>query len=317
MKTLETCSWLYWGKYHLNLPDKTNDGAIRGTICHLVFELLLGDKHKKHYNEVVHNSDLEASPALIRLVKKHLKKQDAFHEENYDMIKEMVLVGLKFDFYCEGSDLGEPELRFEIYNENPEYRIMGFIDKYAVYDEEERTVKIIDYKSSKQKFRGDDLTANIQGMMYSLAARHKWPDVKRRLINFMFLRFPRQPVQELEFSDAQLNGFEQHLASVYQVINNFNYEYAKSNFAKDNPKNSWLCGRGKWVCPHKNPYKYHVVLDKNERVVHTSYEDDFGELKKGQRIEERQYDGCPRFYSAANKKPDPFNMDDVEDPFDF
>lgn len=314
MKTLETCSWLYWGKYHLSLPDKTNDGAIRGTICHLVFELLLLDKHKKHYNEVIHNDDLEASPALIRLVNKHLRKQDAASEENYDMIKDMVLVGLKFDFYCEGSELGEPELRFEIYNEKPEYRIMGFIDKYAIYDEEEKTVKIIDYKSSKQKFRGDDLTANIQGMMYSLAARHKWPDVKRRLINFMFLRFPKKPIQELEFSDEQLSGFELHLASVFQVINNFNYEYAKSNFAKDNPKNSWLCGRGKWVCPHKNPYKYHVVLDKNERIVHTSYEDDFGELKKGQRVEERQYDGCPRFYSEANKK-DPFNIDD--DPFDF
>ena len=140
---------LYWGKYHLNLPDKTNDGAIRGSICHLVFELLLQNKHKKHYDEVVNSGDLETSPALIRLVKKHLRKQNAFHEENYDMIKDMVLVGLKFDFYCEGSDLGDPELRFEIYNENPEYRIMGFIDKYAIYDEEEKTVKIIDYKSSK------------------------------------------------------------------------------------------------------------------------------------------------------------------------
>ena len=314
MKTLETCTWLYWGKYHLNLPDKTNDGAIRGSICHLIFELLLDSKHKSHYDNVVQDGDLEASPALIRLVKKHLVKQDAFHEENYDMIKDMVLVGLKFDFFCEGGDLGEAELRFEIYNEKPEYRIMGFLDKYAMYDDEEKTVKIVDYKSSKQKFRGDDLTANIQGMMYSLAARHKWPEAKRRLINFMFLRFPRQPIQELEFSEAELNGFEQHLASVYQVINNFNYEYAKSNFAKDNPKNSWLCGRGKWVCPHKNPYTYHVVLDKNERVMHTSYSNDFGELKKGQRVEERQYKGCPRFYSEAAKQ-DPFDV--LDDPFDF
>ena len=317
MKTLETCTWLYWGKYHLHLPDKTNDGAIRGSICHLIFELLLIDKHKHHYTEIIHENDLEASPSIIRLVNKHLKKQEAWTDENYDMIKDMVLVGLKFDFYCEGSELGAPELRFEMYNENPEYRIMGFIDKYAIYDEEEKTVKIIDYKSSKQKFRGDDLTANIQGMMYSLAARHKWPDVKRRLINFMFLRFPKKPIQELEFSDAQLNGFEQHLASVYQVINNFNYEYAKSNFAKDNPKNSWLCGRGKWVCPHKNPYKYHVVLDKNKRVVHTSYSGDFENLKKDQTVEEREYEGCPRFYSSADKQ-DPFEIGpNKNDPFDF
>ena len=116
MKTLETCSWLYWGKYHLNLPDKTNDGAIRGSICHLIFELLLNEKHKHHYDEVISSNDLEASPSIIRLVKKHLTKQEAMSDENYDMIKDMVLVGLKFDFYCEGSELGEPELRFEIYN---------------------------------------------------------------------------------------------------------------------------------------------------------------------------------------------------------
>lgn len=317
MKTLETCTWLYWGKYHLNLPDKTNDGAIRGTICHMVFELLLGDKHRKHFDLITEGESTQSSPAVERLIVKHLKKQDAHNEENYELCMDMVLVGLKFDFHCEGSDLGDPELRFEYYNENPEYKIMGFIDKYAIYDDEEKTVRIVDYKSSKAKFRGDDLTANIQGMMYSLAARHKWPEAKRRLINFMFLRFPKKPIQELEFSDEQLNGFELHLASVYQVINNFNYEYAKSNFAKDNPKNSWLCGRGKWVCPHKNPYDYHVILDKDERVVHTSYEDDFGELKEGQRIEKKHYEGCPRFYSAANKQKDPFDIEDTNDPFDF
>ena len=317
MKTLETCSWLYYGKYHLNLPDKTNDGAIRGSICHLVFELLLEDKHRKHYDRIMEGKCTEASEPVTRLVVKHLKKQNAFNEENFEMCMDMIVVGLKFDFFCEGSDLGESELRFEIHNKEPEYRIMGFIDKHAVYDEDEKTIKIVDYKSSKAKFRGDDLTSNVQGMMYSLAARHKWPEAKRRLVQFLFLRFPRQPIQELEFSDAELNGFEQHLASVYQVINNFNYEYAKTNFAKDNPKNSWLCGRGKWVCPHKNPYDYYVVLDKNQRVVHTSYNDDFENLKEGQTVEKRHYEGCPRFYSAAGKQEDPFEINSTEDPFDF
>ena len=49
LKTLETCSWSYWCNYHLKLPQKQNEGALRGTVCHLVFEMLVKKKHKKHY----------------------------------------------------------------------------------------------------------------------------------------------------------------------------------------------------------------------------------------------------------------------------
>ena len=47
IKTLETCSWSYWCNYHLKLPQKQNEGALRGTVCHLVFEMLVKKKHKK------------------------------------------------------------------------------------------------------------------------------------------------------------------------------------------------------------------------------------------------------------------------------
>ena len=47
LKTLETCSWSYWCNYHLKLPQKQNEGALRGTVCHLVFEMLVKKKHKK------------------------------------------------------------------------------------------------------------------------------------------------------------------------------------------------------------------------------------------------------------------------------
>ena len=37
IKTAQSCSWLYWCKYKLKLPDTSNDGARRGSICHLIF----------------------------------------------------------------------------------------------------------------------------------------------------------------------------------------------------------------------------------------------------------------------------------------
>ena len=50
IKTLQQCSWKYWCNYKLKLPDKSNDGASRGWICHLIFELLGEPRHKKHYD---------------------------------------------------------------------------------------------------------------------------------------------------------------------------------------------------------------------------------------------------------------------------
>ena len=53
IKTLKSCSWLYWCKYHLKLPDKTNDGALKGEIVHLVFECLGKERHRKHYDNIL------------------------------------------------------------------------------------------------------------------------------------------------------------------------------------------------------------------------------------------------------------------------
>jgi hypothetical protein len=313
IKTLENCSWLYWSKYHLKLPDSTNDGAIRGSICHLIFECLLEKRRKKLFNKITKADDLEASPSIIRLTIKHLIKENAYSQENYDMIKKMILVGLKNDFYCKGKALGEAEKKFDIVNETPPYRILGFIDKHAV-DKKTKAVSIIDYKSSKSKFRGEELESNTQAMMYSLAAKTLWPKVKKRLVQFLFLRFPRQPVQELEFTDEQLSGFEYYLAHIYQQINNFTEEFAKSNYAKDNPKVHWLCGPAKsgWICPYQKPFDYYVLLDKNSRVLQTGYsESDLPPKKKGQTIEMKKYEGCPRFYSHNGQE------ENSDDPFDF
>ena len=51
IKTAESCSWLYWCKYKLKLPDRSNDGARRGSICHLIFELLGEPRRKKYFDK--------------------------------------------------------------------------------------------------------------------------------------------------------------------------------------------------------------------------------------------------------------------------
>jgi len=325
IKTLETCSWVYWCKYHLHLPDRSNSGALRGTVCHSVFEFLLRSKHRKHYDAILKADSIEGSEAVVRYIHSYLRKCDIenfgneTYQENYDLIDDMIVVGLKNDFFGDESLIDgtpyieKPEQEFEITNRKPKYKIRGFIDKPIQY-KDKKEIRIVDYKSSKYKFRGDDLTSNVQAMMYSLASLKLWPKLKP-VVEFLFLRFPRQPVQRLEFSKEQLKGFEHYLEQVYEVINNFSEKDSASNFAIDGGwKTKWMCGPTKsgWECPLKHPYEYYVLKNNRGKIIKSSLENDLVTEKKGQKIEKLKYDGCPKFNSSGGNEE---SLQD--DPFDW
>jgi len=306
IKTLETCSWTYWLNYHLKIPQRSNDGSDRGTICHTIFELLLNKRHLKNYKRIIKKNSIDGDKGVARLVKK-LSAKVKLDESNYKLLNDMILVGLKNDFFGEGGEIVKPEYDFDITNEEPKYHIKGFIDKPIKIKKE---MHIIDYKSSKYKFRGDDLEANIQAMMYSLASKKLWPKLKP-IVKFLFLRFPKQPIQELIFTDEQIKGFEHYLEHINDYINKFDEESARANFAIDNQKNKWMCQVGGWKCPYKDPYKYYVKVNDKGEVVETSLENNFKDIK-GFKVETRDYEGCPKFQSSSKK--DDF-LDDSKDEF--
>ena len=300
LKTLETCSWSYWCNYNLKLPQKQNEGALRGTVCHLVFEMLVKKKHKKHYDLIIKGDSLKGSPAVYRLVMKHLTQMEQsfdlpmLNEENTTLMNKMILVGLRCDFFGIGGSVDKPEHEFLLENDDPPYKIRGFIDKPILY-KKDKQIKIVDYKSSKNKFRGEELHANIQAMVYTLASKKEWKGYKPT-VEFQFLRFPRQPLQQLQFTDAQLSGLEYYLSHAFGVINNFTEETAKTNYAADTKKNSWLCKIGKWRCPYIDAYDYFVIVSKEGEEIKKALKkkDLQKDLKEDQKIETRSYDGCPR-----------------------
>ena len=292
IKTLETCSWVYWNNYHIKTPQKSNDGSDRGTICHTIFELLLNKRHSKNYKNIIKSNSIDGDKGVSKLVKK-LSAKVNLNESNYKLLDEMILVGLKNDFFGENGEIIKPEYAFEIKNDKPKYHIRGFIDKPIKIKKE---MHIIDYKSSKYKFRGDELEANIQAMMYSLASKKLWPKLKP-IIKFLFLRFPKKPTQELSFNDEQIKGFEYYLEHINEYINNFDENSAKANFAVDSQKNKWMCGIGSWVCPYKASYDYYVKINEGGEIVETSLKNDFKNID-GFKIEARKYEGCPKFNNA-------------------
>ena len=301
IKTLETCSWVYWNNYHDKVPQTQNEGSLRGTICHTVFELLLNKRHKKHYKNIIENNSINGSKGISKLVKK-LSLEVGLAESHYELLDQMILVGLKEDFFGENGKIIESEYEFNIENDKPKYHIRGFMDKPIKIKKE---MHIIDYKSSKYKFRGDELEANVQAMMYSLASRKLWPKLKP-IIKFLFLRFPKKPTQELSFNEEQIKGFEYYLEHIYEYINNFDENSAKSNFAIDSPKNKWMCGIGSWVCPYKSPYDYYVKIDENNKIIESSLDGKFKNTEN-HKIEIRKYKGCPKFNNKQeNTKKDSF-----------
>ena len=313
LKTLETCSWSYWCNYHLKLPQKQNEGALRGTVCHLVFEMIVKKKHKKHFNKILKAGTIEGSPSILRLVMKHLRKMEQdfdlpmTNEENTELVDDMIVVGLNCDFFGKGGRVDKPEHEFLLENKDPHYKIRGFIDKPVLYRKGKK-IKIVDYKSSKYKFRGEELHSNVQAMVYTLAAQKEWPGYTPT-VEFQFLRHPKSPLQQLQFNEDQLRGLEYYLAHAFQIVNNFTEETATTNYAADKKKDAWLCKIGKWRCPYIDPYSYYVITDSEGNDLKKSFKkrDLSTHLKDGQKIEKRNYEGCPRHKKSEENILDMFS----------
>ena len=99
LKTAKECSWKYWCKYKLKLPDTSNDGASRGTICHLVLELLCIPERKEYYDRIIKSKDIFSVPSIKRLVEIWAKKLNVDDPENIDLIKSMTFNGLEYDYF--------------------------------------------------------------------------------------------------------------------------------------------------------------------------------------------------------------------------
>ena len=343
IKVAQTCSWQYWARYVLKLPDKSNDGAKRGSICHLVFECLGNPRHKNHYLKILKNKNIFASEAVRKLVMKHAIREKVDDQENVSLIKDMTLNGLRYDFF--GKDetkptkaISEKEFNIKIDEDGKKYAIRGFIDKLFLYKRKSLAI-IRDFKSSKQVFKGKEITNNLQDLMYCLAVKHLYPDYLKRYSEFVFLKFDLSKdmlgktgkglLKMTQISEEELEGFEYELTEIQKYLDDFNIACAKSSYAADQdyPKDGTfggplVCGkegykkrRGEflldsqgskiesYICSVRKPMEYYVLLDKDGKILASSFKADKKKLQnkkqKGQKIELRKYAGCPRWENTA------------------
>ena len=75
IKSYKDCSWKYWCNYHLGLPKTGNDGASRGTACHLILEVLLNPRHQKYIPVMMDKSNAYTIKSIEKLVEKAIKNK--------------------------------------------------------------------------------------------------------------------------------------------------------------------------------------------------------------------------------------------------
>lgn len=312
IKAAQECSWSYWARYHLKVPDVGNDGSKRGWICHLVFELLGNPRHRPLYEEIILKDSLYLCEPVRRLVGYHARRLGVNDKENLSLINDMTLAGLHFDFF--GGARGTPseaisEQSFDITIDEGEklYRLRGFIDKLFLYKDEGLAV-IRDFKSSKSVFKGKDLTDNLQDLIYTLAVKKLFPHFKKRQVEFLFLKFDLNSTGNIKMSDIsneELEGLELHLSQINNFLSDFDEYDAVGNFAANQysenrgypPDGSFggilKCGKegfkiskGKplldssgnkvvaYICPYRNPRTYYVLKDSDGNIIKSVLQED-------------------------------------------
>jgi hypothetical protein len=250
-----------------------------------------------------------------------------------DLIKEMTLTALKYDFWGDAEkspsqDLQERDFDITVNKKDKKYRIKGFIDRQFIYDDSTSVIR--DYKTSKAVFAGKDAEDNIQHMIYTLASKMLDPKHKP-LMEFLFLKFDLKDktknggLLKMDPPDKnELSEFENHLTEVQKVVDNFSEPDAYSNFAADKPMPSdgsfsgkLACGFAKykghlkkdgnpmWHCPYKFGFNYYSLRDKDNKIIKTFLEENvdeaFKSIKQGEKVTKETYLGCPKHLTSSPK----------------
>lgn len=314
--TFQSCSWLYWTKYHLKVPDPPNIGAMKGTVCHALFENLVSSNKTELIEKIKNDGTCKYTPHVWRYLHIIGKKEGLFDESHFDHVDEMVVNALREGDFLPDIDKYDLEVEKEFKLKICDgVSILGYID-LLIQDKKTGQIIIRDYKSSKEKFAPKKINNNLQGMVYAYSVWKETGIIPT--VVFWFLQYPKEIRQVMPpVSEDEMHGFGYFLQFIGEQMKNFNFEKAKLNYAKDMPKperdegfsGCLKCGFAKhkdqlkkdgtkmWHCNYKFDLSYYVITDSNGDIKHKSlYRKDLMKYTDNPKdIELRYYNGCPAF----------------------
>lgn len=276
VKTAIGCSWKYFSSYLLHIPSRSNVGAKQGNCSHIILECLAVDKRKPLVKKILKARDIFCCPALKRLTYKLVHRDEINSPESVQRIKDFVLNGLSYDFY--GTLRGKPAHSYTekdfLFEEPERYKIRGFIDRLFLYKDGHALIR--DYKTSKECYRGEDVSDPLQANFYAKAVRKMSdagiiPPVKTISCEFLFLKFDCSLESEwlageyrgkatkkqvhngggritVVFTEEDVKGFDYELEDYQQYLESFDEKAAKENFAADQGMPTDDSFSGKLLC---------------------------------------------------------------------
>jgi hypothetical protein len=303
IKTYSSCSYLAYLKYNCGLPSSGNTGSRLGSVTHAILECLASEKRKEIVDQAIACRKPLSIPSLNRMATILLKKEKEDSLENFDKVDGFVLTALENDFHGKGCEQYFTEYEFNI--DTGKYWIYGFIDRMFVYSDK---IRIVDFKTSKKKFGkgSDDMDFNVQALMYALVASKKYPGYPI-YIEFQFLKFAKAPIISMQFTQAQIDGFENYLEYISDYLKNFGMEEALGDMASKDVKRRWLCGKEAltekddgsmaWSCEYRAPFLYFEAVKDGIPVKSSYLKKDLDKYEKqGYEIIQKRHAGCPKPY---------------------
>jgi hypothetical protein len=261
VKSLLTCSYAFYCKEVLMLPEKVWGRTFVGSCVHSILECLCNPRHKKHYDAIVDKMAkkvaYEKSPVIARFIRIYQWKNPLMTDEMVADINKMLKVALlDTDFFFEGAiKVFEPEFKFEF--KVGEATIKGFLDRCAEYPDK---IIVRDYKSQRNKFTQDELDENIQALIYQYVMTLNYN--KPTEMQFVLLRHgPKKndPLNHLQIvpppPPEAFEGLKLYIQDIYEKLNGFSYEMACSRLCED----KGFCQR---VCSFHKPFQYWAVREK-------------------------------------------------------
>jgi len=260
----------------MHIPSRGNIGSRQGNCSHIILECLATDKRKPLVKKILKAKDIFCRPALKRLTYKLVRQDGIDTPESIQRIKDFVLNGLSYDFY--GEQRGKPIATYTekdfLIEELDCYKIRGFIDRLFIYEDGHALIR--DYKTSKECYKGSDVSDPLQANFYAKAVRKMSndgiiPPVKTISCEFLFLKFDCSLESEwcageyrgkvtkkqvhnggglirVTFTEEEIDGFDYELEDYQQYLENFTEETAKQNFAADQGMPTDDSFSGKLLC---------------------------------------------------------------------
>lgn len=313
--TFLLCSQLYAAKYLWKIPDGGNDGSNRGWVAHKILELLLKPRHRKRYDEIRGFGNCMEVPSIWRLIQRLAEKRGVNTDEHLKLINGYLMTALKNDFFGpKGTKeiLAEKDFSINVDERGIKFSVRGLIDKIFVIEKDGQTfIEIVDYKSSKTKHKGDKLDHNYQNNIYQFVAKYLFPKAILRRFHFLFLAFPKVPVQEQSvLTKGQLDGFAMQMTVLQKEMENFTVANSADRLAFFDDEKKRLCGgegfkkdgAPRWICPAQRPMDYFVLMNANGEFIASAMQREQLVPKQGQAIIPMHYGGCPIFYDLKTGK---------------